>query len=477
MTTINTANLEIQISKNINSANTQQLLSYAKSAIRLQNGLIGHANTFCELPEPQMVPKTLYFIDDTGQTFQSNGTNWTSAFSLSNNETGSSCGIVFIGECCTPFTPSATGVQDQNNTCYLTPYTGRDVRCVHSADPTNHQNSLWLLKCDSTLWAVGTMLQWSSSIASTFSCSIPVQERTQSKWMSVAASRMTTAGVKTDGTIWTWGSYYYGALGQNGQENLGPGNGYGQLSSPKQEVTSSSSWKCVTGGYGGFSAMKSDGSIWGWGRNHCGGLGDGTTTNRSSPVREVTSSTNWCHLSVGYLNRVAIKTNGTLWGWGTGGSGILGLNDPTTQCARCSPTQETTGSSNWKMAWIGGRDLNTQTTAALKTDGTLWLWGKGGEGALGLGCVTSAFSSPVQEKTLSTDWCFARGHGYATFAVKTNGSLWFAGQNDNCCGRVLYGNNLNLNHCLFFHGDGMNPNNWVCVEPLNKDRIFVGFRR
>jgi alpha-tubulin suppressor-like RCC1 family protein len=177
------------------------------------------------------------------------------------------------------------------------------------------------------------------------------------------------------------------AFGTNGQSNTL------SRSSPVQ-VGSLTTWKAVSGGFAHYHATKTDGTLWAWGYNDVGNLGIGNTVARSSPV-QVGLLTNWKSIGAraGTSNCGAIKTDGTLWMWGVGTSGQLGLGNAT---SRSSPVQ--VGSlTNWKQLAVG----NGQTLC-VKTDGTLWAWGSGQNGALGLGDVI-ARSSPVQVGSL-TNW-------------------------------------------------------------------------
>ena len=144
-------------------------------------------------------------------------------------------------------------------------------------------------------------------------------------------------------------------------------------------------WSSVSAGYYHTIAIKTDGTLWAWGFNNYGQLGDGTTTNRSSPT-QIGSGTNWSSVSAGGYHTVAIKTDGTLWVWGNNGNGKLG--DGTTT-DRYSPVQIGSG-TNWSSVSTGGHH-----TIAIKTDGTLWAWGYNVYGGLGDGTTTDR-TTPTQ---------------------------------------------------------------------------------
>src|SRR3990167_82792 len=102
------------------------------------------------------------------------------------------------------------------------------------------------------------------------------------------------------------------------------------------------------------------GELWTWGDNATGrlGLNDAVATDRSSPA-QVGATTSWAHVSAGYEHSLAVRGNGTLWGWGRNAEGQLGNNTTT---ARSSPAQVGT-LSNW-LATTGGEDK----TVALNTE-------------------------------------------------------------------------------------------------------------
>ena len=157
---------------------------------------------------------------------------------------------------------------------------------------------------------------------------------------------------------------------------------------------SRSNWSFIEAGrFTGF-AIKTDGTLWAWGNGDRGTLGLNTENNYSSP-KQVGLLTNWKTVSNNTVSQAtfATKTDGTLWSWGWNPDGQLGLGNRT---AYSSPKQ--VGSlTNWQVA-IGGRDF----AFAIKTDGTLWSWGLNSSGQLGLGNRTS-YSSPKQVGSL-TDW-------------------------------------------------------------------------
>ncbi len=138
------------------------------------------------------------------------------------------------------------------------------------------------------------------------------------------------------------------------------------------KIGTDADWASVAAGANHVIALKTNGTLWSWGINDYGQLGNGTnspTAYGSVPV-QIGTDTDWKTITVGDMHSLAIKTNGTLWAWGDNDSGQLGI----TCQALCStvvnqPTQVGTD-ANWKGV-DGGFDL----TIAVKTDGSIWAWG------------------------------------------------------------------------------------------------------
>jgi len=225
--------------------------------------------------------------------------------------------------------------------------------------------------------------------------SSPIQMGALTDWGDVQMSNSGgVLAVKSDGTLWSWGRNSAGELGTN-DKNSYP-NSYVR-SSPTQ-VGALDDWLAVAGTRNsGSGAIKTDGTLWTWGNGANSQTGHDDTVHRSSPV-QVGSDTDWARLIGLIFGFMAIKTTGTLWGWGQNSYGELGLGDVVT---KTTPTQ--VGSlTDWSTFSSG----NTHT-AAVKTDGTLWTWGKGGVGYLGLGTARwdLNYSSPVQVGS-DTDWIY-----------------------------------------------------------------------
>jgi alpha-tubulin suppressor-like RCC1 family protein len=274
------------------------------------------------------------------------------------------------------------------------------------------------VKSDGTLWLWGSASNGSLGTNDTTHRSSPIQTVTSgSTWMQVSGGKEHFAAVKTDGTLWCWGLSTKGQLGDNANSTR---------SSPVQTVTFATNWKSCACGYTHTAGIKTDGTLWLWGLNNNGQLGTNTTTTFasgiSSPVQTVTFATNWAQVSCGYTHTAGIKTDGTLWCWGDNGNGQLGDN---TIVKKSSPVQTVAGGTNWRFVACGN-----YFSAATKTDGTLWCWGKNNNSQLGDNTSTHR-SSPLQTIAFGTNWNYVYAKADQCGATKTDGTLWNWGYNNN----------------------------------------------
>ncbi len=234
-------------------------------------------------------------------------------------------------------------------------------------------------------------------------------------YTSVSAGYEHSAGIKSDGTLWTWGDNSFGQLGDGSSVNN---------NLPKQIVIDALTWLRVSAGAYHSVAIKTDGTLWAWGKNTYGQLGNGLTVNRSVPTR-IGTGTDWFSASAGVNHTLAVTASGTLWAWGRNDQGQLGDG---TVIDQNIPTQ-IGADTNW-LATSAGH----QHSVALKTDGTLWAWGSNALGQFGNGTTTGS-SVPIRIDAsamgggLST-WRAISAGAYHTVGIQTNGTLWSSGLND-----------------------------------------------
>jgi len=273
------------------------------------------------------------------------------------------------------------------------------------------------VKTDGTLWtwgrnSYGVMGINTPSSNPTAKYSSPVQVP-GTTWSQVAISGGVAFAVKTDGTLWGWGGNGNGALGQNDVVSR---------SSPVQ--IPGTTWSYVVSSGSGGLALRTDNTLWAWGYGASGRLGLNANTNYSSPTQ--IPGTTWSKITVISAGAFGIKTNGTLWAWGANDNGMLGLN-AASPAKQSSPTQ--IPGTTWAL--LAGR---YRGGIATKTDGTLWTWGYGWDGGLGVPSAGETDrSSPVQVP--GTTWATtgeSKIMGNLGFcgAIKTNGTLWMWGHNN-----------------------------------------------
>jgi alpha-tubulin suppressor-like RCC1 family protein len=256
------------------------------------------------------------------------------------------------------------------------------------------------IKTDGTLWVWGQGLGGRLGTNDVTSRSTPVTTFAGgTNWKQVSSGGAHTAAIKTDGTLWTWGSGITGPIGDNTQSSR---------LTPVTTFAGGTNWKQVSGGGSHTAAIKTDGTLWTWGNGNVGRLGTNATTNRLTPVTTFAGGTNWKQVSSGDSHTAAIKTDGTLWTWANGNAGQLGTNATTN---RLTPVTTFAGGTNWKQVSSGGTH-----TAAIKTDATLWTWGNGGLGRLGIN-TTINISTPVTTFAGGTNWKQVSGGGSHTAAT------------------------------------------------------------
>jgi len=208
---------------------------------------------------------------------------------------------------------------------------------------------------------------------------VPVQESSNSAdWESISAGAKFSAAIKTDGTLWSWGTNDFGQLGDGAQ---------GTKLSPEQESRGDTDWRSVCTGKNHTIALKDNGTLWAWGDNSLSQLGNGTNTQSSDPIAVTTVNTDWIEISCGGNHTLALRDDGTditLWAWGNNSFGQLGTNDNVPYNVA---TQETTMSLDWESIAAGG-----DTSSAIKVGGVRYAWGLNGHLQYGNGTSNSTLS-------------------------------------------------------------------------------------
>ncbi|MCL2087921.1 MAG: dockerin type I domain-containing protein [Oscillospiraceae bacterium] len=226
--------------------------------------------------------------------------------------------------------------------------------------------------------------------------------------ISVSAGNDHSVALLSDGTVWAWG---WNNRGQLGDDTTTDRRIPVQVSGLTGVTTVSSSGDHTM-------ALKSDGTVWAWGYNWTGQLGDGTVTDRTTPV-QVSGLTGVVAVSAGAHHTIALKSDGTVWAWGR--NNLYGQLGDGTTIDRHTPVQ-VSGLTGVTAISAGGNH-----TAVLKSDGTVWAWGYNYYGQLGNDTTTNR-NIPVRVFGLTGVIAIFAGGGH-TIALKSDGTVWAWGNN------------------------------------------------
>jgi alpha-tubulin suppressor-like RCC1 family protein len=212
-------------------------------------------------------------------------------------------------------------------------------------------------------------------------------------WVQVAVGNMQNLGIRANGTAWAWGSNFNGLLGDGTTINK---------SSPVSVIGGFTDWSQVSGGVDHSLGIRANGTAWAWGSNGNGRLGDDTTINKSSPVSVIGGFTDWVQVSGGGAHSLGIRANGSAWAWGSNSFGSLGDGTLTN---KSSPVSVVGGFTDWVQLDSKGFSSFTinSFSLGLRANGTAWAWGSNLDGRLGDG-TTIGTSSPVSVIGGFTDW-------------------------------------------------------------------------
>lgn len=320
------------------------------------------------------------------------------------------------------------------------------------------------IRNDGTLWAWGRNNLGQLGNGTRTDSPNPVQIGTGTTWVSVAAGENFSLALRSDNVLFAWGDRTYGQVGDNVFSSSSP------VTAPK---ALSGTWAAAKAGATHAVALKTDGTLWCWGNNAAGQLGnaDALNNNRASPVQEYTQFRDWTAVSAGSSHSAGLRTDGSHWAWGSNEYGTLGnpyyptLNYPVQESFYSPYWTQTDAGHDHALGmntlgdiFVWGRNqqgqLGTATTAptqgyplmlgsgfvstsaghwhnaAIKKDGSLWSWGWNSQGQLGANLPAGTSSAAlVQESTRSADWLEVFPGKEQTLAMRTDGSLWAWGKN------------------------------------------------
>jgi hypothetical protein len=277
-----------------------------------------------------------------------------------------------------------------------------------------------LLAPNGSLWVwgyTGTFLRKGTNTE------VPIQLGSETDWSQIAMGGWNnTFALKTNGTLWGWGGY---EVESHGFPN--PMKRYTKSAQPAQ-IGNDTNWTQIRAGQAHNLALKADGSLWGWGANDYGQVGDGTTNDFQPEITRITPDHDWKAIAIGNDYNVyysfALKQNGTVWGWGPN------LFDAPWNVNRknldLTPRQIDPG-TNWAAISWGSLSL-----FALKDDHTLWICDRNrneGQKSYWSSGAANDQSSIFAQLDPGHDWQRINDIGVGLIAVKSNGSHWFFGNN------------------------------------------------
>lgn len=296
------------------------------------------------------------------------------------------------------------------------------------------------IKTNGTLWAWGRNARGQLGLGDTTDRTSPVQVGASGGWIGVSvafdswyatndATTLAIQGTGASGSLWAWGNNDLGQLGIGTTANQSSPVRVGLLNTWRRV------YSCGTCSF----AIRNDGTLWAWGSNTSGRLGTRNVTNTSSPV-QVGTLTDWRKVVCVYRHTIGLRTNGTLWAWGSNNgkvsiapvfaNGILGINP---SLASASSPVQIGSATDWSDFEISVVTTNP-SILALKTNGTLWVWGTNDNGLLARTGTTLPVLTQVGALTTWTKMAAGENN---SFGIRSDGSLWAWG--DNSDGRLGIG--------------------------------------
>jgi len=234
--------------------------------------------------------------------------------------------------------------------------------------------------------------------------------------IAVSSGHSHTLAIRTDGSLWGWGANHNGQLGNGTATERGEG-----ISTP---IKIMENVIYVSAGSHHSMAIQTDGSLWAWGVNYAGWLGDGTRINRFRPVKIMEDVIS---VSIGSSHTVAITSDGSLWAWGQNGSGELGDGSPTHTLVNNTRYPAFQYVPVKVMDDVVAASAGFAKTMVIRTDGSLWAWGSN---IFGLILPYVSVIQPIPTKVMDDVVYVSAGSWYA-MVIRGDGSLWDIARGEN----------------------------------------------
>jgi len=339
-------------------------------------------------------------------------------------------------------------------------------------------NMAFAIKTDNTLWVWGRPGN-AAGIGNTDNTIyiVPTQVGTESNWEKIATNGVKSHAIKSDGTLWSWGLNTDGGLGFGSVDSQ-------YYTNVPIQVGTENNWQDVYCGGTGSFAIKADGTLWSWGSKlSLAGYGNPLLNNAFSSPHQIGTDTNWRNVSTQNQMAIGLKTNGTIWGWGATQNSLFGNGTPNAALFYSNTPIQIGNDTDWQQI-----SLAMNTAVALKTNGTRWGWGYNSTHDLGMGQGNNSQITFPTQLDSDTDWVYVTidknlGGG---LGIKQNNSLYYwggtyyLGQQGSYYVPTLLGSTCSLNTISFQNQNAItvfpNPaNNIATIQFSEKTEIQFEF--
>lgn len=267
-----------------------------------------------------------------------------------------------------------------------------------------------------SLWAWGFNVRGQLGLGDTTDRYTPIQIMPGTTWKKVSAGFSHTLAISVDGSLWVWGDNTWGELGN------GAAGGY--IHTPTM-VDPYTDWVYVSAENTHSMAIRANGMLYGWGEQFRGKLGNGQETGYVATPTLIGTDDDWASVSAGFTHTMAIKKDGSLWGWGDNWFGQLG-NGESGNAHIINLTPINIGALH---KWLSVSTMQNHTIA-IRDDGSLWAWGINELGQLGIGGEGGRTLPTPVDADPNTVWLsISTGASPHSIGIQSDGSLWTWGGN------------------------------------------------